>query len=147
MKINKTYLLFSFLITCILIETDAITFRTVLDNSSEHLPDLFGFPFIYKTSTPWVNSFEQEVYVKGLLLNIFFWLLLIYPIIVLSNKINLPKILYKATAFLLLFFGILAIISFTLNPFEHKTFFWDYSFDLKKSEITLEFFSTSNEKY
>lgn len=39
----------------------------------EALPGLVGFPFAYRTTVAWVNSFSAVLLVKGLLLNVLFW--------------------------------------------------------------------------
>ena len=50
--------------------TDLITFVRVEACPDEQLPALIGFPFVHRTSVPWVNSGSGVLYVKGLLLNV-----------------------------------------------------------------------------
>lgn len=146
MKLNKFHLLLSFLITAFILEFNVITFRTILANHHEHEPNLFGFPFIYKTSVPWVNSFEQNVYLLGLLENMVVGCVFFYVFIGQINKLRFPKIIKKSTNFIIMAMGIMALLSFFLSPFEDKTFEWNHSFDLKNSQKEIEFFSTTNEK-
>jgi hypothetical protein len=49
---------------------DLITFVRVEACPDEQLPALIGFPFVHRTSVPWVNSGSGVLYVKGLLLNV-----------------------------------------------------------------------------
>ena len=50
--------------------TDLITAVRVEACPDEQLPALIGFPFVHRTSVPWVNSGSGVLYVKGLLLNV-----------------------------------------------------------------------------
>ncbi len=146
MKINSYHLLLSFFITSFIIEFNIITFRTILENHHEHEPNLFGFPFICKTSIPWVNSMEQNVYLLGLFGNLIVGIVLFYLIIILLNKIAIPRIVKKISNLIFITFGIISILSFIFGPFEDKSYNWNHPFDTKNSKKEIEFFSTSNEK-
>jgi hypothetical protein len=146
MKISRYNLLISFFITSFVIEFNVITFRTILENHHEHEPNLFGFPFICKTSVPWVNSMEQNVYLLGLFGNLIVGIVFFYLIIVLLNKIEIPKMVKKISNFIIMTFGIISIISFFFILFEDKSYKWNHPFDTKNSKKEIEFFSTSNEK-
>ena len=50
--------------------TDLITLVRVEACPDEQLPALIGFPFVHRTSVPWVNSMSGVLYMKGLLLNV-----------------------------------------------------------------------------
>lgn len=41
-------------------------------------PDFYGFPFIYRTDTSYVNSLSGELYISGFLGNTLFWTLLLF---------------------------------------------------------------------
>jgi len=146
MKISRYNLLISFFITSFVIEFNVITFRTILENHHEHEPNLFGFPFICKTSVPWVNSMEQNVYLLGLFGNLIIGIVFFYLIIALLNKIEIPKMVKKISNFIIMTFGIISILSFLFGPFEDKSYNWNHPFDTKNSKKEIEFFSTSNEK-
>ncbi|WP_298392534.1 hypothetical protein [Flavobacterium sp.] len=146
MKINTYHLLLSFFITSFIIEFNVVTFRTILDNHYEREPNLFGFPFICKTSIPWVNSMEQHFYLLGLIGNLIVGTIIFYIIVLLLNKIEIPKIIRKISNFIIMIFGIIAIISFFFILFNDKSYQWYHPFDTKYSKKEIEFFSTSNEK-
>jgi hypothetical protein len=146
MKINRYNLLLSFFITSFIIEFNVITFRTILENHHEHEPNLFGFPFICKTSVPWVNSMEQNVYLFGLFGNLIFGTVFFYLITILLNKIEIPRIVRKISNFIIMTLGVISILSFLFGPFEDKSYNWNHPFDTKNSKKEIEFFSTSNEK-
>lgn len=146
MKINRYHLLLSFFITSFVIEFNVITFRTILENHHEHEPNLFGFPLICKTSVPWVNSMEQNVYLLGLFGNLIVGIVSFDLIIILLNKIEIPKMVRKISNFIIITFGIISILSFLFGPFEDKCYNWNHPFDTKNSKKEIEFFSTSNEK-
>lgn len=146
MKISRYNLLLSFFITSFIIEFNVITFRTILENHNEREPNLFGFPFICKTSVPWVNSMEQNVYLLGLFGNLILGIVFFYLIILLLNKIEISKMARKISIFIIMTFGIISIISFFFGPFENKSYNWNHPFDTKNSKKEIEFFSTSNEK-
>ena len=146
MKINSYHLLLSFFITSFIIEFNIITFRIILENHHEHEPNLFGFPFICKSSIPWVNSMEQNVYLLGLFGNLIVGIVLFYLIIMLLNKIAIPRIVKKISNLIFITFGIISILSFIFGPFEDKSYNWNHPFDTKNSKKEIEFFSTSNEK-
>lgn len=51
-------------------------------------PTLYGFPFIYRTEIPWVNSFEGNLYILGFIGNVLFYFLIINLIIIGLKRIN-----------------------------------------------------------
>jgi hypothetical protein len=147
MKFKVFTSIISFFLAGFVIEFNAITFRVILENHHEHEPNLFGFPFICKTSIPWVNSFEQEVYLKGLFLNLIFWFAIFYLLLLLLYYFKIWKWLKIYSNYTIIFLGILTLISFVFNPFEAKNYSWNHSFDLKNARKEIVFFSTLNEKY
>lgn len=52
----------------------------------EALPGLVGFPFAYRTTIPWVNSFSAVLLVKGLILNVLFWTTVVAVLWNMANK-------------------------------------------------------------
>jgi hypothetical protein len=147
MKLKAFTSIIAVLLAAIVIEFNVVSFRTILENHHEHEPNLFGYPFICKTSIPWVNSFEQEVYLQGLVLNLIFWFALFYTLIVCFKYFKIWKWLKICSNYTIIFFGIITLISFLFNPFEEKYYTWNHSFDLKNARKEIVFFSTLNEKY
>ena len=86
-------------------------------------PEYFGFPFIYRTDTTWVNSMSGEIYLKGLLGNLIFWggiiLIASFGIDKLKGKFK------KATQILTISFGALVcLIALTSTAID-----WRFHFD------------------
>lgn len=63
-------LLLTVCLSYVFVMMDLITFVRVEACPDEQLPALIGFPFVHRTSVPWVNSGSGVLYVKGLLLNV-----------------------------------------------------------------------------
>ena len=60
-----------------LLVSDLLTIQRVDACPDERLPALFGVPFAYRTSIPWVNSMSGVLYAKGLLLNWLSWAMVV----------------------------------------------------------------------
>ena len=67
--------------------SDVITFEYVCDYP-EYGPSFFGFPFVYRTSTPWVNSMSAVLYVTGSVGNLLFWTTIVYLVASLVEKLK-----------------------------------------------------------
>jgi hypothetical protein len=67
--------LYSLLLAAALMFSDLITVVRVDACPDENLPALIGLPLPYRTSIPWVNSMSGVLYLKGLLVDLAFWLL------------------------------------------------------------------------
>jgi hypothetical protein len=53
----------------------------------EYGPDFIGFPFIYRSSIPWVNSLSANLYLSGLIGNVLFWTIFAFILITLAEKV------------------------------------------------------------
>ena len=69
MTMVRSLLLF-FGLSMAFVLTDLITMVRVEACPDEQLPSLIGWPFVHRTSVPWVNSMSGVLYLKGLLLNV-----------------------------------------------------------------------------
>jgi hypothetical protein len=65
------------LIAAALLFMDTITLVRTDTCPDEALPSLNGLPIPYRTSIPWVNSMSGVLYVQGLLVDLFFWALVV----------------------------------------------------------------------
>lgn len=94
---------------------DFISFHRKCNWLGDGGPDYYGFPFVYRTQIPWVNSFSGEFYILGYLGNVFFYLLLVIVIrkllryVLFSDKLktilrNTSKVIIIVIAILSLFF-------------------------------------------
>lgn len=92
-------------------------------------PELYGFPFIYRTQIPWVNSFEGNLYLLGYLGNALFYLLIIKLIELSLNKINENIIRNKYFKISTIIVFILTIVFSSLPVFIYE---WECELTTKK---------------
>ena len=67
--------------------SDLIAFEYICEYG-ELGPTFYGFPFVYRTNTTWVNSMSGEIYLTGLLLNTLFWFIITIGLVFLFKKIK-----------------------------------------------------------
>jgi hypothetical protein len=104
------------LVATALVLTDVLTIERMDTCPDEHLPSLIGMPLAHRTSIPWVNSMSGVLYVRGLLVNIACWSLVLAGInLVFTRLIGNGQQVHRpwrvtgmvltvlATAFILLF--------------------------------------------
>ncbi|MFN6176227.1 MAG: hypothetical protein ACK46G_01680 [Flavobacteriales bacterium] len=104
------------LVATALVLTDVLTIERTDTCPDEQLPSLIGLPLPYRTSIPWVNSMSGVLYVRGLLVNIACWSLVLAGInLVFTRLIGNGQQVHRpwrvtgmvltvlATAFILLF--------------------------------------------
>jgi hypothetical protein len=69
---RELYIIYIFLLSLSIPLLDIVTFRHSFDFNGNMGPDFYGFPFIYRTEIPWVNSFNGVFYIFGYFGNVFF---------------------------------------------------------------------------
>lgn len=120
---------------------------TPLYPKGEMGPEYFGFPFIYRTDTTWVNSMSGEIYLKGLIGNLIFWIIVIW---ITSFGINKLKGAFgKAMRILIIIFGslvcLVALTSMVIDwrfHFDHNDMKRDYFIDELEYNKELQLFWT-----
>lgn len=130
---------------------DFITLHRKCDWLGDYGPEFYGFPFVYRTGIPWVNSMSGEFYGLGYLGNVLFYLLFSVLIIrllkiVLINP-KLKNLLSKALKATIILLGILTIFSTFVIDWNFKWTDGRHEFEKaaqKEMECNckLEFFST-----
>jgi hypothetical protein len=94
--------------------SDIVAFEYVCDYP-ELGPKFYGFPFVYRTSTTWVNSMSGDLYLQGIISDTIFWFIIVYVLILGLKKLKNIKIKRVLRVIGLLIFGFslfLTIISF-----------------------------------
>lgn len=94
-------------------------------------PEYFGFPFIYRTDTTWVNSMSGEIYLKGLIVNFIFWVIVILITVFCIDKLN--GRFKKVTQIFFISFGLFVCLIALTNTvidwklhFDHNNMKGDY---------------------
>ena len=132
-----------------LVVSDAITFiykpihpYPLLECDNGAFPDLIGFPFIYRTSVPLVNSFCGVIYTSGLIADYLVWLIVILLFYFLTKRIkplrglNSKAVLFIKGAILFLMSGYVFMLSWV-----DWTFQFQNDWNLKCFERTLSSFN------
>lgn len=130
-----------FLLAFFFVENEPISFVRIACEYSDGGPYLYGFPIIYQTGVPWVNSFEQHIYIMGFLVNMAFWftlVLVIYKRLVLLIK---SKLVLKLIRFITLaIFGVHFIV-LAWYTVEFRYFHWTYNNNFYEDcETKIKFF-------
>ncbi|KAA3637858.1 MAG: hypothetical protein DWQ02_06125 [Bacteroidetes bacterium] len=85
-------------------------------------PDLYGFPMAFMSST-WVNSFEHEIYLTGLLVDLIFYsilaLFLFQPLLNFIRQRSIKKLMTYAVWT----FTLMQVLSFIIF-FKYLRFYW-----------------------
>lgn len=107
---------------------DLISFEYTCEYS-ENMPKFYGFPAVYRTSSPFVNSLTAGLYLKGLIINCLFWSSICLLTLTMTKKIGqnvLKKVVHTtlglfAAAILLFSTAEIIIIEWYVD-FDHDNF-------------------------
>lgn len=130
-----------FLLALFMVEMEPITLNHIVCHPDGASPQLHGLPFINHTNTPWVNSGEYSLYVKGYLLDLLFWYILFYFLFRWLSRIQInPKplriIRIILISLLLPFLVILLSFKFAVSA----NFEWTHSFDQQGCPVQVVFY-------
>jgi len=111
-------IILTFLISISLTLSDIVTFRFECDFPGGTGPQFYGFPFIYRTEIPWVNSLSGNFYFSGFIGNLIFNFALVFFALKLMKRLKLKskikkvfiKLLYSITAILLVIASLKVLI-------------------------------------
>jgi small-conductance mechanosensitive channel len=131
---------------------DFITLHRKCDWLGDGGPEYYGFPFVYRTGIPWVNSMSGEFYGLGYLGNVLFYLLLsVWIIRLLKIAVIHPKLksflskASKATIILLVILTIFSsfIVDWNFQWTDGRNKFEKAARKELKCDCKIELFSTS----
>ncbi len=78
----KKTILMSLILSLSILLLDIVTWRHECgDYGGDNGPVFYGFPFVYRTQIPWVNSFSGDFYIQWFLANLFVYSVFIFLII------------------------------------------------------------------
>lgn len=123
---NIHKILILLIVSTLLATSDIVTFRH-LSLQPEHGPDLYGFPFAFRSAVPQVKPVAADIYLKGLSMNIAFWFLMSSLLsMVISRNISMRELelplLSLRTAIIVFAFIVLTSQSILIS--------WSYLWDL-----------------
>jgi hypothetical protein len=144
---NKLFLIL--LLSLSISQLDFITIRYECDYLGEMGPEYYGFPFIYRTQIPWVNSISGKFYILGYICNVSVIYTLLFLLVKLSEKLSINKRIMK---FLKIITSLITIILFIFASLFFTIIEWNFEWKYNhienyggkplKCEKHLEFFKS-----
>lgn len=123
---NKLFLIL--LLSLSISQLDFITIRYECDYLGDMGPEYYGFPFIYRTQIPWVNSLSGNFYILGYIGNVSVIYGLLFFSVTLFKKfrisLGIMKYLKIVTSIITIILFIFASMFFTLIEWNFK---WKYN--------------------